>query len=122
MTFVALFPYIIKILYTCSGWILLPLKQMILCSSVFIIRVFLLVVTILDNKFDLRTGYVISRKKPLEIKHWLNNVKFSSPNINYWLNIQEDVKLKLFTKLEEAYANKNLSFFNSPVPALVATQ
>ena len=120
MTFLCLFRYIINIIYTSSVWILLPLKQMILCSFVFIIRVFLLVVSILDNKFDLGTGYVISSKKPLEIKNWLNNVKFSSPNINYWLNIQEDVKLKLFTKLEEAYANPNssqiqtTSSFNSP--------
>ena len=120
MSILRFFRYIINILYTSLGRILLSLKQMILCSFVFIIRVSLLVVTMLDNTIDLGTGNVISSKKPHEIKYWLNNVKFSSPNINYWLNIQEDVKLKLFTKLEEEYANPNSSQthttwrFNSP--------
>ena len=84
---------------------LLPLKRMILCSSVFIIRVLQLVVTILDNTIDLGTGNVIDNKMPLETNHWFDNVKCSSPNIF----TQEDVKLKLFTKLEEEHANPNSS-------------
>ena len=106
MTILRLLRYIIHIFHISSGRILLPWKQMLLCSSLFIIRVLLYVLTTLENVIDRGTRNVITSKMPLEKKHWYKNVKFSSPK---GLNIQEDVKLKWFTKLEESYANPNLS-------------
>ena len=104
MTFLCLLRYVIKIIYTSSGWILLRLKQTILCSSVLIIRILLLVVAALDNTTNLGTINVISSRMPQGKKHWYNNVKLSSLKR---LSIQEDVKVTWFTKLDEAYANPN---------------
>ena len=76
---------------------------MILCSSLFIIKILLWVVTTLDNNtINLGAGTIINIKKPEQKNNWYKNVRFSSPRR---INIQEVVRLKWFTKLEEVYAN-----------------